>query len=156
MGTIVVEREPDEMDLAFYSTLDGCSPAWAMRAIAGYTTRRVTDTFGADGRGPSLEQLNHNGLSHAHSDEERAAWTHGFTYPDTRVDRPPPVVQPKEPGLFTCERCRITYRTISEEQARAERGALWGGPRQPDDAVLCDPCFKVVLEWARTEGLVQR
>jgi hypothetical protein len=75
---ILVIREPSNEDREFIAALKAMDNPreWNERAIAARTTRLV---FGAL-MPREIESLDHNGLSRAHTDEERAAWRFGFDW----------------------------------------------------------------------------
>jgi hypothetical protein len=52
---------------------------------------------------------------------------------------------------YTCESCGGRFvKTRSDEEAEAERQALWTPETNADpQAVICDPCFQVFIAWAR-------
>ncbi len=48
---------------------------------------------------------------------------------------------------FTCAGCRGTFDQIwSDEEARAEELATFGVPHRADDVVVCDDCYKELLQ----------
>lgn len=56
---------------------------------------------------------------------------------------------------FTCSQCGDTFpKGWSDEGAAAERDELWAGVDPADCVIVCDDCFKEMLEWARSKGLV--
>jgi hypothetical protein len=69
------------IDAAFHAALEGRPPEWVLRAIAGHTMREFCET------NAETEQANSHGLARAWTDDERAAWTFGFTWVD-RVPEP--------------------------------------------------------------------
>ncbi len=64
-------------DDAFHAALKARPREWAIRAIAGYTTREFCKTS------EQIAGANRHGLARAHTAEEREAWTFGFTWRDT-------------------------------------------------------------------------
>lgn len=73
------------IDPDFLDAVKGLPDDWAIRAIAGYTMRTLLDDLAADDRFNDRERANRHGLSRANTDDEREAWTFGFTWPDRRL-----------------------------------------------------------------------
>lgn len=49
-------------------------------------------------------------------------------------------------GTYTCELCRGTFdKTISDEQAVAERTVLWPNEEPDGFALVCDECFEEIM-----------
>lgn len=78
-----------EAEAAFLEALRERPDDWAMRAIAGYTVRTFLDDLAPDNRGGERDHANRHGLSRAYTDEEREAWTFGFTWPDRKASETP-------------------------------------------------------------------
>lgn len=71
------DLETPPMDPVFRAALHDRPTEWAIRAVAGYTMREF-----CTGDPEALELANRHGLSRAHTPDERAAWTFGFTWLD--------------------------------------------------------------------------
>lgn len=59
-------------------------------------------------------------------------------------------------SYFFCEWCKHAYRLRddwSEEQALAERAQVFGSPKKPGDATLCDDCYgELIKRMAQAKG----
>lgn len=62
--------------------------------------------------------------------------------------------QPLQPNQFRCDRCGGVFnRGWSEEESRAEQVTnLPEIPPSDRDAVLCDDCYEVFMEWYKNGG----
>ena len=55
---------------------------------------------------------------------------------------------------YTCACCGSTFTKVrSDEEAMAEAGSLWTPETMADpQAVICDPCFREFMEWAKVNA----
>lgn len=58
------------------------------------------------------------------------------------------------PTEFTCSLCGGSFTVAwTDEQARAEAAENFPGVSVDQMAVVCDVCFREVMDWARSVGL---
>ncbi len=55
---------------------------------------------------------------------------------------------------FTCDCCHQSFtKRIEEAEAIAEFESIFKEPLPEDTAIVCDECWRQIMQWANNEGL---